>query len=77
MTNPSESLAYKEALKELHEIVKSLETAQDLDIDTLPALTARAAELLVFCQKRLTVVETEVSKVLATLEPDGDGQSPT
>ncbi|MEB3205469.1 MAG: exodeoxyribonuclease VII small subunit [Candidatus Sericytochromatia bacterium] len=74
MTQAADSRSYKEALKELHDLVQQLETAQDIDVDALPAMTTRAAELLKFCQQRLATVESEVSRTLASLDPDDAGQ---
>jgi exodeoxyribonuclease VII small subunit len=77
VTQAADSRSYKEALKELHDLVQQLETAQDIDVDALPAMTARAAELLTFCQQRLATVETEVSRTLGGLDTHGAGQQPT
>jgi len=77
VTQAADSRSYKEALKELHDLVQQLETAQDIDVDALPAMTARAAELLRFCQQRLATVESEVSRTLASLDPDDAGQQTT
>lgn len=74
MTQAADSRSYKDALKELHDLVQQLETAQDIDVDALPAMTTRAAELLKFCQQRLATVESEVSRTLASLDPDDVGQ---
>ncbi|MEB3299801.1 MAG: exodeoxyribonuclease VII small subunit [Candidatus Sericytochromatia bacterium] len=70
------TLTYRQAFAELGELVHQLEQAKDLEVDALPAKTRRAAELLSFCQQRLTVVEKEVGKTLAVLEgeqPEANG----
>lgn len=56
-------LTYGQALQELEEILRSIESA-DTDIDTLSAKVTRATELIKFCRARLLKVEGEVKEIL-------------
>ncbi|MBO5693595.1 MAG: exodeoxyribonuclease VII small subunit, partial [Tidjanibacter sp.] len=56
-------LTYNQALHELEEILRSIESA-DTDIDTLASKVTRAAELIKFCRGRLQKVESEVKEIL-------------
>ncbi len=56
-------LTYSQALQELEEILRSIESA-DTDIDTLSAKVTRATELIKFCRARLLKVEGEVKEIL-------------
>lgn len=57
------TLTYNQALHELEEILRSIESA-DTDIDTLSPKVTRAAELIKFCRGRLLKVESEVKEIL-------------
>lgn len=56
-------LTYSQALQELEEILRSIESA-DTDIDTLSSKVTRATELIKFCRARLLKVESEVKEIL-------------
>lgn len=56
-------ISYSEALQELEEILRSIESA-DTDIDTLASKVTRATELIKFCRARLLKVEGEVKEIL-------------
>ncbi|MBP3439959.1 MAG: exodeoxyribonuclease VII small subunit [Tidjanibacter sp.] len=56
-------LTYSQALQELEEILRSIESA-DTDIDTLASKVTRATELIKFCRARLLKVEGEVKEIL-------------
>lgn len=56
-------ISYSEALQELEEILRSIESA-DTDIDTLSAKVTRATELIKICRERLLKVEGEVKEIL-------------
>jgi len=69
--NPSndvavDELTYGEALAELEELLIELEDA-DIDVDRLTERVARGAELVRYCQERLTVVSSDVDNVVADL----------
>lgn len=56
-------LTYTEALGELEEILRSIES-EGTDIDTLSAKVTRATDLIKFCRARLLKVEGEVKEIL-------------
>lgn len=59
----TEDLTYSEALSELRAIHARL-SSDDVDVDRLLDDVQRAAELLDFCQKRITSVGSELEEVL-------------
>lgn len=59
----TEELTYSEALGELRAIHARL-SADDVDVDALLDDVQRAAELLDFCQKRITSVGQQLEEVL-------------
>lgn len=65
---PVEELTYSEAVAELEAITGRLR-AENCDVDSLTAMTRRAAELLDACRKRLTATDAELQTILQQLEP--------
>jgi len=63
------TLNYKEAMKEIEEIVAKLEDNQ-LDVDELSEKVKRVSELIAFCKSKLRETEEEVEKVLDAIEED-------
>lgn len=61
-----EEKTYKEAVIELEEIVRKMES-DSCDIDELSSYTTRALELLKFCKERLFKTNEEVEKCLEEL----------
>lgn len=59
---PKQKLTYEAAMSELEGIVHQVETGE-MDIDHLSESLVRAKELIAFCQKRLTEVDSEVQKI--------------
>lgn len=59
----NDNLNYSDALKELEEILSSIE-GDDTNIDTLSQRVSRATELIKFCRSRLLKVEEEVNGIL-------------
>ena len=59
-------ISYNDALKELEGIIAKLRSDQ-CDIDSMVAMTRRAAELLKLCRERLTTTEDQLQKALADL----------
>lgn len=57
---------YSEAIRELEAIVRKMQS-DDCDIDNLSHYTARSLQLLKFCKERLTLTDTELSKLLKEL----------
>lgn len=58
---------YSEAVAELEAIVAKLR-GDSCDVDSLTAMTRRAAELLEACRRRLTATDTELQAILQQLE---------
>lgn len=65
---PVEELTYSEAVAELEAITARLR-AENCDVDSLTAMTRRAAGLLDACRKRLTATDAELQTILQQLEP--------
>jgi len=63
----TEDLTYSEALEELRAIHARL-SAPDVDVDRLLGDVQRAAELLEFCQKRITAIGEQLEVVLQDFE---------
>ena len=61
-TEVSEKFTYEEAWKELQEIEEAI-AAQQVPIEKLSEVIARAKLLLDFCQTRLRVAEDSVNKL--------------
>ena len=57
---------YSEAVTELEEIVKQLQS-NECSIDNLSELTTRSLELLQFCKDKLTKTDEELKKIFANL----------
>ncbi len=62
-----EEMNYSEAVAELEAIVAKLR-GDSCDVDSLTAMTRRAAELLEACRRRLTATDTELQAILQQLE---------
>ena len=63
---PIEDLSYDEAIKELNNILSSLQD-ETLSIDQLTDSIKRASELLESCNSRLISTEKEVNSVIQKL----------
>lgn len=61
-------MTYTEAAAELEQIVKDIENAE-ISVDELSEKVKRAAELIQFCNKKLTQTEEDVQKVLNDISP--------
>lgn len=68
-TKPIDELTYEEALAELEQILRNMQSDQ-CGIDKLAAMTSRATELLGACRSRLTTTEDELRQILAKLEAE-------
>lgn len=64
---PVEELSYTEAVAELEAIVATLR-GDNCDVDSLTAMTRRAAALLDSCRHRLTATDAELQTILRELE---------
>ncbi|HPP29344.1 MAG TPA: exodeoxyribonuclease VII small subunit [bacterium] len=60
-------LTYTKAISELEEIVKEIEN-EDVEVDNLIEKVKRASFLIKYCKEKLRNTETEVKKVLSSLE---------
>ena len=58
---------YGEAMAEIEEILEKIESGE-LDVDELTDKVKRVASLLEICKKKLKTTETEIQKVIETLE---------
>lgn len=63
--------SYAEATAEIDAILTELER-DDLDVDLLAAKVRRAAELLVWCRRRIRLASDDVDAAVAALEDAGD-----
>tara|TARA_B100001115_G_C15439303_1_gene206422 strand:+ start:206 stop:424 length:219 start_codon:yes stop_codon:yes gene_type:complete len=63
---PADDLSYDEAIKELNNILSSLQD-ETLSIDQLTDSIKRASELLESCNSRLISTEKEVNSVIQKL----------
>ena len=64
MTNKSKN--YSESIKELEEIVKSVEN-ETLDLDELSKKVKRATELIKICKEKLFQTDAEIEKILESI----------
>ncbi len=60
-------LTYSQAVNELEEIVKKMQSP-DCSIDNLSEYTARSLKLLQACKTKLTATDEELKKILKELE---------
>lgn len=67
MTNKSKN--YSESIKELEEIVKSVEN-ESLDLDELSKKVKRATELIKICKEKLFQTDAEIEKILGSIKED-------
>lgn len=67
MTNKSKN--YSESIKELEEIVKSVEN-ESLDLDELSKKVKRATELIKICKKKLFQTDAEIEKILESIKEE-------
>lgn len=63
---PTEALTYRQAVSELEEIVRKMES-DSCDIDELSTLMRRCLELLKFCKERLLKTDKDVEQCLTEL----------
>lgn len=62
-----ENLSYSNAIKEIEEILKYIES-QEVDVDVLVEKVKRATELIKFCKGKLRTAEEELHKTLNELD---------
>ncbi|MDD2345419.1 MAG: exodeoxyribonuclease VII small subunit [Bacteroidales bacterium] len=68
MKTEDSKMKYTEAAAELEQIVQDIENAE-ISVDELSEKVKRAAELIQFCNKKLTQTEEDVQKVLNDISP--------
>ncbi len=72
MPDPSpaigDDIGYGDALTELEQILEEIED-DAVDVDVLATKVKRAAELLRVCRDRITAARTEITQIVADLEP--------
>lgn len=68
MKTEDSKMKYTEAASELEQIVQDIENAE-ISVDELSEKVKRAAELIQFCNKKLTQTEEDVQKVLNDISP--------
>jgi len=68
---PKRKLTFKEAFKELEEILKEIES-QDLDVDYVAQKVKRATDLIKFCRQKIKSAEFEVKKIIKDFEKELD-----
>ncbi|MCH5248202.1 MAG: exodeoxyribonuclease VII small subunit [Muribaculaceae bacterium] len=62
-----EEKGYTQAITEVENIIKEMQS-DNCDIDKLITNTKRAAELIEFCRRKLTLTETELQTIINSLE---------
>lgn len=67
-------LNYSNAIKELEEILKYIES-QEVDVDILVEKVKRATELIRFCKGKLKSAEEELHKTLIELEDSSNQET--
>lgn len=60
-------IGYAEAVAELDEILTRLDD-EDIDIDVLSELVARAAELITICRGRISTAQQRVADIVESLD---------
>lgn len=61
-------LTYTEAVAELDEILKYLETNDEINMEMISAKVKRAGELIAFSRKQLTVMDNDLEKLIDSME---------
>lgn len=64
----SPQIGYADAVAELDEILAKLDD-EDIDIDLLSELVARAAELISVCRGRISTAQQQVTDIVDSLDP--------
>lgn len=57
-------MTYSQAVAELENIVKLLESSDEANLDLIAQQVKRASELMEFCRKQLTVIDDEIQKIV-------------
>ncbi len=62
-------LTYGEAVHQIEEILFKIEN-DELDVDELTKLVKHASELIKYCKSRLYETESEIEKILNTIDTE-------
>ncbi len=68
-----DDLGFNEAMEELEEILRSIES-EEVDVDRLAEGLQRAAQLLEICRGKIRRAEVEVRQIVQRLEPESAGE---
>lgn len=68
ITMTKQKLNYDEAVAELEQILKELETNENINMDNITAKVKRAAVLLEFCKKQLHELDSDIQKMMEELD---------
>ena len=64
---PGEEISYASALRELEDILASLER-ENVDVDHLAERVQRAAELIALCRERIATAQMKIEQVVTDLD---------
>lgn len=67
----TEEISYSAAIQEIESILEKIESGE-LDVDGLTDKVKRVARLLEICKRKLKTTESEIQKVIDSLETRGD-----
>ncbi len=62
-----QTLTYEQAYKELSDIAREIEN-ETISVDDLAVKVKRASELVTICQSKLKDAETQVNKIINTMD---------
>ena len=65
---------YRDATREIDEILRGIDNANEIDVDALADDVERAAELLEICGDKLKAAEVRVREVSQRLEAEEDDE---
>lgn len=63
----SEEMTYRKAMDEMEALLNDMEQP-DIDVELLSEKVRRVGVLLAFCKEKLSKSESEIEKILATIE---------
>ena len=72
---PKKELTYSEAVNQIEEILLKIEN-DELDVDELTKLVKHASELIKFCKGRLYETESEIERILNTIDTERQEKKP-
>lgn len=63
-----QKITYDEAVAELEQILKELETNENINMDNIATKVKRAAVLVEFCKKQLHELDSDIQKMMEELD---------